>query len=142
MLFWLVAQALVIIVGVAGGVVASLTSETLGRDGIRVALLAGVQFLPLALVVGAIAFAVSAFVATRARAIGAAVGVVFLGYLVNFLSLLWSPAESLRWITPFGYYDPLGVVEGVRWFDFAVLTAAAIVLLGVAHLGLARRDLA
>ncbi len=141
-LFWLLAQALVIIAGVAGGVIASLTSDTLGRDGIRVALLAGVQFFPLALVVGAVAFAVSAFVATRARAIGGAVGVVFLAYLVNFLSLLWSPAETLRWITPFGYYDPLGVVEGVRWLDVVVLAAAAMVLLVVAHLGLARRDLA
>ncbi|MFW6090687.1 MAG: ABC transporter permease subunit [Actinomycetota bacterium] len=140
--FWLLAQILVIAGGTAGGVVASLASDDLGGSGAEVALRASVQFLPLALLIGAIAFAVSAFTATRARAAGGTLAVVFLGYLANFLSLLWSAAEPLRWITPFGYYDPLAAVSGIQWADVAVLTAAAIALLAVAHAGLARRDLA
>jgi ABC-2 type transport system permease protein len=141
-LFWLLAQTIVVAAGVAGGVLASALSDTLGTEGAEVAFRAGVQFLPLAFAVGALAFAVSAFAPTRARALGWALGIVFLAYLANFLSLLWSAAEPLRWITPFGYYDPLGVVAGIRWWDVVVLGAAAVTLLVVAHIGLARRDLA
>jgi uncharacterized protein (TIGR02611 family) len=98
--FWLLAQTVVVAFAVLGGVLASALSEDLGGDGMQVALRAGVQFLPLGLAVGAMAFAVSAFVSTRARALGGAVGIAFLAYLVNFTSLLWSAAEPLRWITP------------------------------------------
>jgi ABC-2 type transport system permease protein len=140
--FWLLAQTVVVAFAVFGGVLASALSEDLGGDGMQVALRAGVQFLPLGLAVGAMAFAVSAFVSTRARALGGAVGIAFLAYLVNFTSLLWSAAEPLRWITPFGYYDPIATVAAVRWSDIAVLTGATVVLLVVAHVGLARRDLA
>ena len=142
MLFCLLAQILVVAAGVAGGVLASVVSDTLGADGVAVAARAGVQFLPLALVVAGTAFAVSAFAPTRARALGGVLGIVFLAYLTNFVSLLWSGAGLLRWITPFGYYDPLGVIEGIRWPDVAVLISVTVALLAVAHVGLARRDLA
>lgn len=142
LVFWLLAQVAVIAAGVLGGVLASLLSDSLGTEGAAVAIRAGVQFLPLALFIGALAFAVSSFASTRARALGGTLGLAFLAYLANFVSLLWSTAEPLRWITPFGYYDPLGVVNGIQWGDAMVLSAAAIVLLAVAHAGLARRDLA
>jgi ABC-2 type transport system permease protein len=142
LLFWLLAQAAVVAAGVAGGTLASSLSDALGSEGVTVSVRAGFQFLPLALVVGAIAFAVSAFARTRARALGVTLGIVFLAYLANFVSLVWSAAEPLRWITPFGYYDPLAVVDGIRWSDLALLSAATVVLLGLAHVGLARRDLA
>jgi hypothetical protein len=123
-------------------VLASLLSESLGTEGAAVAIRAGVQFLPLALFIGALSFAVSAFSPTRARALGRTLGIAFLAYLANFVSLLWSTAEPLRWITPFGYYDPLGVVQGIRWGDAIVLSIAAGALVLIAHAGLARRDLA
>ena len=138
LVFWLFAQVCVVVAGVAGGVLASLLSDSLGREGAEVAIRAGVQFLPLALFVGALSFAVSAFAPTRARALGRTLGIAFLGYLANFVSLLWSAAEPLRWITPFGYYDPLGVVQGIRWRDAVVLTVAASVLVVVAHAGVLR----
>ena len=141
MLFYLFAQTLVVAAGVAGGVLTSALSDTLGADGVAVAARAGLQFLPLALVVGGTAFAVSAFAPTRARALGGALSILFLAYLINFVSLLWSRAELLRWITPFGYYDPLGVIEGTNWPDIAVLITATVALLTVAHVGLKRRDL-
>lgn len=141
-LFWLVAQVIVVAAAMVGGVIGSAVSADLGTDGMGVAVRAGVQFLPLALSIGALAFATSAFAATRARAVGAAVGLTFLAYLVNFTSLLWTPAEPLRWVTPFGYYDPLGAIDAIRWSDVIVLTAVTAVLLVVAHVGLARRDLA
>ena len=140
--FWLLAQTLVVLTGIGGGVLASLLTESLGVDGAGVAVRAGVQFFPLALFIGALAFAVSAFAMTRARALGGTLGIVFVGYLANFVSLLWSTAEPLRWATPFGYYDPLGVLQGINWPDAFVLCAAALVLLVIAHIGLARRDLA
>jgi ABC-2 type transport system permease protein len=141
LVFWLLAQICVVAAGVAGGVLASLLSESLGTAGAEVAIRAGVQFLPLALFIGALSFAISAFAPTRGRALGRTLGITFLAYLANFVSLLWSAAEPLRWITPFGYYDPLGVVQGIRWGDAIVLSAAAAVLVLIAHAGLARRDL-
>ncbi|HEX6336147.1 MAG TPA: ABC transporter permease subunit [Jiangellaceae bacterium] len=142
LVFWLLAQICVVAAGVAGGVLASLLSDSLGTDGAGVAIRAGVQFLPLALFIGALSFAVSAFAPTRARALGRTLGITFLAYLANFVSLLWSTAEPLRWITPFGYYDPLGVVQGIRWWDAVALSTAAAALILIAHAGLARRDLA
>ena len=67
LLFWLGAQTLVVAAGVAGGVLASASSDSLGADGVAVAARAGVQFFPLALAVGATAFAVSAFARTLRR---------------------------------------------------------------------------
>jgi ABC-2 type transport system permease protein len=142
LVFWLLAQVCVVAAGIAGGALASVMSDALGADGAWLAVRVGVQFLALALFIGALAFAVSAFATTRARTLGATLGITFVAYLANFVSLLWSTAEPLRWITPFGYYDPLGVVQGIRWMDVTILTAGAIVLLAVAHVGLARRDLA
>lgn len=143
LVFWLLAQVCVVVAGVAGGVLASALSDSLGIDGVWLAVRVGVQFLPLALFIGALAFAVSAFAATRARTLGGALGITFLAYLANFVSLSCGPRRSpCAGSRPSGTTDPLGVVQGIQGWDFITLSVGAVVLLAVAHLGLARRDLA
>lgn len=139
---WVAVQTLVVAAAVVGGVAGSALSEDLGGAGMAVAARAGAQFLALSLAVGALAFAVSAFTSTRGGAVGTAVGLTLFAYLVNFVSLLWGSAAPLRWATPFGFYDPLAAVSGFRLVDAAILTTVAAVLLGLAHVGLSRRDLA
>ena len=139
---WALAQACVVTAAVAGALLGvALSPDLAAADTARVAVVA-LQFLPLAATVAGLAFAASAWSSSRGRALGAAVGVTALAYLANFVSLLWSPAAWLRWLTPFGYYEPLAALEGFRWGDAAALGGLAVVLFAAAGARLQRRDLA
>jgi beta-exotoxin I transport system permease protein len=138
---WVVAQIAVVLMAVVGAYLGSfLSTDVRDADLSRIFLVAA-QYLPLALLAGAIAFCASAFRSTKGSAIGIAVSVLIASYLANFTALLWSPAEFLRWFTPFGYYEPLSAVEGLNWSHVVVLSVASVLLVAVGRWRLGRRDL-
>ncbi|MGW3232794.1 ABC transporter permease subunit [Kitasatospora sp. NPDC001095] len=88
--------------------------------------------------------AVSAMCRRRAHVIGAAVAFGAVGFALNFVALAWSPARSLRYLSPFHYYAPGDVLGhgGVPWAAFGVLLGVGLLGLAAAFVLLERRDLA
>lgn len=142
LLLWLPAQCAVV-TGALGGALAGaqVAPDLRGAEPERVAWVA-LQYLPVAAVVAGAAFLASARARTRSGAVGATVGIVAAAYLLNFVSLVWSPLDAARWATPFGYYEPLAVADaGPVWWKAAVLLGVAAVLFAAAARALSRRDL-
>ncbi|MGW3185071.1 ABC transporter permease subunit [Kitasatospora sp. NPDC001119] len=88
--------------------------------------------------------AVSAVSRRRAHVVGAAVAFGAVGFALNFVALAWSPARSLRYLSPFHYYAPGDVLGhgGVPWAAFGVLLGVGLLGLVAAFRLLERRDLA
>lgn len=138
---WAVAQTAVVAAAVTGSYVGTRLSTDLHDVGPATLARIAVQYMPLAALFGAVSFTASAFARTRGQALGAAVGVASLGYLVNFVALLWQPLAWMQRLSPFGYYLPLGAVSRLDASDALVLLVVAALLLAVARHRLARRDL-
>jgi beta-exotoxin I transport system permease protein len=138
---WAVMQGMVVVSGAVGSYIGLRIAPDLHGVGVPGLARLLVQYIPLVTFVGALSFAASAASRTRGQALGVAVGAIALGYLVNFLGLLWHPFAFAQRLTPFGYYLPASAVARVNWNDVAVLLAAAVCLLVFARSVLARRDL-
>lgn len=140
---WAAAELAVVTAGWAGAVTGALFSSDLRHAGLGVLAWAPLQYLPLALLVASCAFAASATSPTRGRASAITVGIAVLAYLLNVVSGLIASLSWLRWLTPFGYYDPAtAIAHGPRPWPAVALLAASAALLALTRLALARRDLA
>lgn len=138
---WVAAQVVVVYLAVAGAYVGSAFSDDVRQSELGQLFLVATQYLPVALFAGALAFAVSAFRSTRGSAIGVTVAVLVAAYLANFTALLWDPGAALRWLSPFGYYEPIAAVHGIDWAFVAVLLGASALLVAVGRWRVAHRDL-
>lgn len=138
---WAVAQLAVVAAGVAGSWIGTRLSHDLRDVSLAVSLRIVAEYLPLAAVFGAVAFAASATARTRGHALAITVGVAAIAYLVNFVALLWHPMAWSQRVTPFGYYSPLESTNRIDVGNVALLLGVAIVLLLVARWWLERRDL-
>ncbi|HVW18217.1 MAG TPA: ABC transporter permease subunit [Solirubrobacteraceae bacterium] len=140
---WLAAELAVLAVALAGSFAGALLSADLRHASLGGMAWAPVQLLPLTLFVMSTACLASALSDTRTRALGIAIGVTVLAYLVNVVSGLLDAVYWLRWCTPFGYYDPTAAIEhGPRPWPLVALAGASALLLLAARTALERRDLA
>lgn len=139
---WALAQLGVIAGGLIGALIGTQLSGDLSAVSLLVPVRAAVQFCSVAFFVAGVAFAASAHARSRGAAFGATVGVTAGSYVVNLVGLLWSPLSFVRWINPFGYYEPTRAAEHLQWGNAAVLVAAGLVLFAVANRTVSRRDLA
>lgn len=125
---------------VAGAVLTGITEE------IDYGLLVLVQLNMFALIIaaGAVTALVSAASSDGGQAVVWGAGIATVMYLLDFLSLIWGPAEPLGPLTLFHYYDPLGVVRNgdVPWRDLAVLFSVAVAGFAAALVTFQRRDIA
>ncbi|MFJ2867511.1 ABC transporter permease subunit [Kitasatospora sp. NPDC087314] len=105
---------------------------------------AGLMGCALAFCLTGPVLAVSALTRRRAYVIGAAVAFGAVGFALNFVALAWSPARSLRYLSPFHYYTPGDTLAhgGVPWLSLGVLTGVGLLGLLAAFRLLERRDLA
>lgn len=138
---WAVAQLAVVAAGVGGSWLGTRLSNDLHGVSSILYLRVAVQYLPLAILFGAVAFAASSVAHTRGQALAVTVGVAALSYLVNFVALLWHPMAWAQRVTPFGYYAPLEQIDRVNVANVVVLLAVAAVLLLAARWWLEQRDL-
>ncbi|WP_442270297.1 hypothetical protein [Streptomyces sp. M-16] len=90
------------------------------------------------------AMAVSAAGRRRAQVVGATIAIGAVGFAVNFIALAWSPAASLRFLSPFHYYAPGDALAqgAVLWPQPGILVGTGVLGLVCAHLVLQHRDLA
>ena len=139
---WLAAQLAVIAAAVAGALLGSRISPDLRSAGAGRVVWVAAQYVGVAAFVAGLSFAVSALTRTRSAAMGITVGITALAYLVNFVSVLWQPIAWARWLSPFGYYDPMAAATaGVGLARLTALVGAAAALFAVAVAALERRDL-
>jgi ABC-2 type transport system permease protein len=92
---------------------------------------------------GSMALAVSAATGNRGPAIGLAIGLMVVSYLVDNLSWVVDAFNTIRWLSPFHYYmghDPLS--NGVDLGDALVLIGTTAVFLVLSLIAFDRRDLA
>ena len=97
----------------------------------------------LSLAFGSIALAISAATGNRGAAIGVAVGLMVVTYLIDGLANIVEGLNAIRWISPFKYYmagDPLR--NGIALGDAAVLAGITAVFLILSLIAFDRRDLA
>ena len=107
-------------------------------------LLAQLNMFALVLAIGGVAALISAASSDGGQAVVWGAGIATVMYLVDFLSLIWGPAEPAGVLTLFHYYDPLGVAQRgeVPWRDLAALFGVAAACFGGALVVFQRRDIA
>jgi ABC-2 type transport system permease protein len=133
-----VVAAVVVWLMALGGAAAS--SSPLPADKLAAAL---VMLVLIGLDFGALALVISAFTGNRAAAIGVAIALMVVMYLVDALAAIVDSFNSIRPFSLFRYYmgsDPLR--NGLNLADVGVLLAVAVVLLAVGVMAFERRDLA
>jgi ABC-2 type transport system permease protein len=119
---------------------AAASSSPLPADRLAEAL---VMLVLLGLAFGSIALAVSAFTGNRAGAIGVAIALMVVMYLIDALAAVVDGLNAIRPLSLFRYYmgnDPLR--NGLSPADAAVLAGVTAVFLVVALVAFDRRDLA
>jgi ABC-2 type transport system permease protein len=132
-----VAAAAVWVFALAG---ATASSSPLPPDRLAESL---AMLVLLGLAFGAIALAISAATGNRAAAIGAAIALMVVMYLIDALAAIVDGLNTIRPLSLFRYYmgnDPLR--NGVSFSDAAVLAAVTAVFLVAALVAFDRRDLA
>jgi len=125
---------------ICGLIGAAISSSPLPADKLAAAC---VMLVLLGLAFGSIALAISAATGNRGAAIGVAVGLMVVSYLIDGLANIIEGLNSIRWISPFKYYmaaDPLR--NGIDLGDAAVLAAITAFFLVAAVIAFDRRDLA
>ena len=133
----IVAASITWLCGVVG---AAISSSALPADKLAAAC---VMLVLLSLAFGSIALAISAATGNRGAAIGVAVGLMVVTYLIDGLANIVEGLNAIRWISPFKYYmagDPLR--NGIALGDAAVLAGITAVFLILSLIAFDRRDLA
>jgi ABC-2 type transport system permease protein len=92
---------------------------------------------------GGVAMAIGC--ASRRRSIaGAIAGLLALAaFLLDYIGLMWKPAESVAWLSPFRYYRPFDLVMGtpLPLKNLVVLGAVAVAGFIAAYVLFSRRDI-
>ena len=133
----------VLLAGLAGATIGAAFSTDLRANGLWHLAYAPLQYAPLAFLISSGALWAGASSSTRGRALGLSVGAAVLAYLLNVVSGLISSLDWLRWLTPFGYYDPgRALAHGPDLLAMLALTVAGLLLLAGALRTVERRDLA
>ena len=90
---------------------------------------------------GMLGLLVSARTGLRGRAIGIGVGIVVVTFFLRFIALLIDGLASLRFASPFHYFDPGQLIAGSSMWKLLVLLALGAVALAAAVESFGRRDL-
>lgn len=103
---------------------------------------ASVSLALLGVFSGAMALAIGAATGGRGLGVGVATGFAVTGYLVNALAPLVGVLDAVQPATAFYYYAAAApLVDGLNLAHVGVLVLATAFLVGVAVVGLGRRDL-
>lgn len=102
-----------------------------------------INLVAVAWTLGALSL-LAASVSRRRGVAAGGTGIVALAlYLLTFLAGIWPRAKPFGPLSPFHYFQPLGIVSGLgtRWAtDVLTLAAAGLVLCGMAFVAYSRRD--
>jgi ABC-type transport system involved in multi-copper enzyme maturation permease subunit len=116
----------------------SFAAPPAGRAALMLTHLAAV-----AICFGAFALAVAAGARRWLTAFATAAFTVVILYLIDFLAIGWPLMRTIAWISPFHYYDGLGILAGdaAPGRDLTILLSTAVAFVVVAYVRFNRRDL-
>ena len=127
----------------AGTYAGSLAYEVAGGLDVGEMAFLGVNTVLLLVALGSVALAASASFDRLTPAVGIALAVTLVGYVLEILGSLWPDAEGLQPYSPFHYLQPLDILDGKGSpADLAVLAAVAVVATLYGLWRFPRRDLA
>lgn len=147
---FLAAKVGALVVGIATLAVSALAGTWLGLlltgvEGVSMATFVLIQVTTFAFAfsIGGIGMLVSSLTSDGGQAMGITTGIVVVMFFVDFLSLLWEPAELLGPLAVFHYYDPLSVsvADALPVADVLVLMTVGIVGTAAAFVVFQRRDI-
>ncbi|MDA0797471.1 MAG: hypothetical protein O2884_02160 [Chloroflexi bacterium] len=145
-----VLMRLALVVGIATLAVSALAGTWVGLmltgvEGVSMATFVLIQVTTFAFAfsIGGIGMLVSSLTSDGGQAMGITTAIVVVMFFVDFLSLLWEPAELLRPLAVFHYYDPLSVsvADALPLADVLVLMTVGIVGTAAAFVVFQRRDI-
>lgn len=140
---WAVGMGVVVMAAYLGTVAGIVFFETLSDFSPLRALYFPLSLGPLLVLIGGLAFLVSAASSTRTRVYGVAVGFTVGSYFLNFAAGLWDPLEPLGPVSPFHYVAPAEwALNGIEWLPALAMTAIGIALGAAALAVIDRRDIA
>jgi ABC-2 type transport system permease protein len=134
----------------------ALPAAALGGVALGLGLVEGPEALPwhrylpsaaglacLMLCVGGYALLLAVGARRRGKAASRVAGLTLLLYVVDVLGNLWKPLESIRWISPFSYFDPIraAILEEIPPLHTAVLLSVFLLGTALALLRFRRQDL-
>ena len=93
--------------------------------------------------IAGLSMALSAMVPRRGLAVAIAFGIVFYGFVLNFLKTMWPAIDAIGFTSFLHYYQPLIVMRDTAWAwgNMAVMTAAGVVLWTAGLIVFNRRDI-
>ena len=147
---FLAAKVAALIVGIVALAVAAWAGTWVGLimtgiEGVSMAVFLQIQLTTcaLAFAMAGIGLLVSSATSDGGQAMGITTAVLVTMYFVDFLSVLWGPAEPLGPASLFHYYDPLAVSRNnaLSLFDLVVLLGVGITGTGFAFVIFQRRDI-
>lgn len=103
---------------------------------------AAAALVPLLLLIGAYTLLAATQARRRGPAIAVAVGLTLFFYWIDFMAAFWERLEPWRRISPFTYFDPVGIATGEATLprDPLVLLAAALACVVGAFVNFRRQD--
>ncbi len=122
-----------------GSVITGIADEVVMTVFLRVLL----NMLVLAMAIGGISLVLSALSSDGGQTVALAAGISVTMFFIDFLAVLWSPVETLGFLSVFHYYDPLAIARngGIPWRDMAVLFGVGVTGLAAATVIFQRRDI-
>jgi ABC-2 type transport system permease protein len=140
---WLLGMLTILVAGYVGTLAGIVFFDTLRDFSPGAALLLGASLVPMVVLLGGLAFLVSAAVSSRGRVTGAVVGFTVGSYFLNFAAGLWDPLEAAKPLSLFHYVAPAEWVQsGVDWLPGVLMTVLGLLLLAGGMLVIDRRDIA
>lgn len=142
-LTWIIAIGVVLIAMAAGNFIGNLFVPAESRPELHQIAIVLANLGCLVAFIAGLSFLTSAASDRRGRAVGVAVTLLVVWFLLNFLDQFWEPLQALRPLNPLSYFKPLPILsEGeIPWRDMAVLSVTGIALWVAAGMVFARRDI-
>lgn len=138
---WIVAVICVAVVLIATGLLSWLMIMLIGEElGFLNIMKAALSLFPVTIAVGSIGMVLSTLMRSRGAVLGASIGLVFLLYLVDVIGKINTDLDSIRYISPFRYFNDVFTYAVPAW-HYLLLLGLAVVLLGISVWAFQRRDI-
>lgn len=137
---WVVAVMCVGVVLLVTGLLSWLTIQLIGEElSLWDTMRASWSVFPVTIAVGTIGLVLSTLMRSRGAVLGASIGIVFLLYLIDVIGKVNKDLDTLRYISPFRYFNDVFTYDIPVW-HYLLLIGIALVLLGVSIKAFDRRD--
>ncbi len=138
---WIVAVVNVALVLLVTGLLSWLTIQVIGENlSIGDTMLAAWSVFPVTIAVGTIGLVLSAVMRSRGAVLGASIAILFLLYLIDVVGNIVKELETLRYISPFRYFDDVFSRTVPAWHYLLLIGLALVLLLASIKL-FERRDI-